>query len=396
MDEPYAVAVDNSGNVFIADTYNYAIREVMAVNGNIYSVAGNMGLGRGFSGDGGSAAAAQIGYVFGLFLDPAGNLFIPDADHCVIREVSASTGNISTVAGTPNPSGIYYCGYAGDDGPALSAIFDNPGAVGAGASGELVVLDNIRVRAVAGLVQGSGAGAVVFPNPLAFPSNPLGTSATLTAMLSNRGSLQTSVSTVTISGTNGSDFSETDNCASHSLAAGGGSCAINVKFTPSVVGGESALLSMTDGAGTQTVNLSGAGMDFLVGAAPGGSLSATVTQGQIATYSLQVSAMGGTLGSDQVSVAITCSGAPSQATCSLSGPGVATVGTPSSFAVNVSTTAPTQSLIQPPDGPKTGIPMVVLVFGIVLWPALCLLAGMHNSAGRSRRAAWFGLTAIKL
>lgn len=258
---PYGVAVDNSGNIFIADTYDFAIREVMAVNGNIYTVGGNIALGIGFSGDGGPAGSAQLGYVFGgLFLDPAGNLFIPDPRNCVIRRVSASTGNITTVAGTPNRNGTYFCGYAGDGGPALSATFDNPSAVGADSSGDMVLLDGIRVRTVAGLVQGSAAAAVPFPNPLAFSNQALGTSNTLTIMLSNRGSLPTNVSTVAISGTNASVFSETDNCAGHSLAAGGGSCAINVKFSPSVAATDSALLTITDTAGTQTVDLTGTGV----------------------------------------------------------------------------------------------------------------------------------------
>jgi trimeric autotransporter adhesin len=257
---PYGVAVDSAGNIFIADTREYAIREVMAVNGNIYTIAGNIALGLGFSGDGGPAGLAQLRNIYGLFLDPAGNLFIPDPDNCVIREVSASTGNIATVAGTFNRNGSYYCGYAGDGGPALSAIFNAPSAAGADTSGDLVVLDGIRVRTVAGLVQGPAAAAVPFPNPLAFPTEPLGTSNTLTLMLSDRGSLATSVSTVAISGTNASDFSETDNCVGRSLAAGGGSCAINVKFNPSVAATESALLTMTDTVGTQSVVLTGTGV----------------------------------------------------------------------------------------------------------------------------------------
>jgi len=256
---PYGVAVDSSGNIFIADTYDFTIREVTAVDGNIYTVAGNKVLAKGFSGDGGPAGSAQIGTVFGVFLDSAGNLFIPDPDNCVIRQISGATGIISTVAGTPNSNGDYYCGYAGDGGPALSAVFDYPSAAGADISGDLVVLDNFRVRSVAGLVQGPAASAVPFPNPLAFPSGPLGTSNTLTVILSNRGSLATTVSTVAISGTNASDFSETDTCAGHSLAEGGGSCTINVKLTPSVSGAESALLTITDTAGTQTVIVTGTG-----------------------------------------------------------------------------------------------------------------------------------------
>ena len=256
---PYGVAVDNVGNIFIADTHDFAIREVMAVNGNIYTVAGNIALGLGFSGDDGPAGLGQLRNVYDLFIDPAGNLFVPDPDNCVVRKVSASTGNISTVAGTPNRNGDYFCGYAGDGGPALSAIFIAPSAAGADTSGSLVVLDNTRVRTVEDLVESPAAAAVPIPNPLAFPIEPLGTSNILTVVLSNRGSLLTSVSKVAISGTNASDFSETDNCAGHSLAAGGGACALNVKFTASVVGTETALLVITDTAGVQTVSLSGAG-----------------------------------------------------------------------------------------------------------------------------------------
>jgi sugar lactone lactonase YvrE len=258
LNTPYGVAVDTSGNIFIADTYDYVVREVMAVNGNIYTVAGNLTLGQGFSGDGGPASSAQLRFVFGgMFLDAAGNLFIPDPANCVIRQVSGPTGIISTVAGTFNRNGDYFCGFSGDGGPALSAVFDNPSAAGGDTSGNLVVLDNIRVRTVAGLLGAPAAAAVLFPSPLAFSNVPLGTSTTLTVMLNNRGSLPNSVSTAAISGANASDFSETDSCAGHSLAGGGGSCAINVKFTPSVAASESALLTVTDSAGTQTVELSG-------------------------------------------------------------------------------------------------------------------------------------------
>jgi sugar lactone lactonase YvrE len=260
LNSPYGVAVDAAGNIYIADAGNNVIREVMAVNGNIYTVVGTMDLGLSFSGDGGPPGLAHLRNLYGLFIDPAGNLFVPDPVNCVIREVSASTGNITTVAGMPNRIGNYFCGYAGDGGPALSAIFDFPAVAGADTSGNLVVRDHIRVRTVAGLVQGPASGAVAFPNPLAFSSEPLGTPNTLTVILSNRGSLPTSVSTVAISGTNASDFSETNNCAGHSLAAGGGSCAIDVKFTASVVGTESALLTMTDTAGTQSVGLTGTGV----------------------------------------------------------------------------------------------------------------------------------------
>ena len=182
----------------------------------------------------GPQAPPNLALFGGLFLDPAGNLFIPDPGNCVVREVAGATGNISTVAGTLSSNGDSFCGFSGDGGPALNAVFDYPSAAGANASGDLVVLDSTRVRSVASLVQGPAAAAVGFPDPLVFPTPPLEISDPLTVMLSNRGALNTSVSTVVISGANASDFSETDNCAGRSLAAGGGSCAINVKSPPSV------------------------------------------------------------------------------------------------------------------------------------------------------------------
>lgn len=487
---PYGVAVDASGNFYIADTKEFAIREVMAVNGNIYTVAGNIALGIGFSGDGGPAGSAQLGYTFGVFLDPAGNLFIPDPGNCVIRKVSASTGIISTVAGMPNRNGDYFCGYSGDGGAALNTIFDSPSAAGANPSGDLVVLDNVRVRSVAGLVQESGAGAVVFPNPLTFPSQPLGTSNTLTVMLSNRGSLPTSVSTVAISGMNASDFSETDRCVGRSLTAGGGSCEISVKFTPAVANMESAVLTVTDTAGAQSVDLTGsgvvapvfstsvstisfgnqqktvkssaqsvmvknngaagltingvavsgpnagdfamsanncsgatvtanspcsvsvtftpsttgaetaslqftdnaagspqsvgitgAGTDFSIGLAPGGSATATVPAGSAATYSLQVTGVSGFNGT----VALSCTGAPPESTCIPSEASATPNGnTVATFSVQVMTMG---SSIAPPSVDRQLRPFngLRVLLGALVALASMLLVFVSRSRGSAVR-----------
>ncbi|MGA8189133.1 MAG: hypothetical protein WB776_14495, partial [Candidatus Sulfotelmatobacter sp.] len=122
---PEGVAVDGSGNIFIADTDNSVIREVVASTGNIQTVAGNATLGAGYSGDGGPATSAQLNDPFGVFVDGSGNMFIADADNCLIRKVSG--GNISTVAG--NPALQQPCGYTGDGGLATSAQLDVPEGV---------------------------------------------------------------------------------------------------------------------------------------------------------------------------------------------------------------------------------------------------------------------------
>jgi len=103
---PYAVAADNTGSLFIADTYNHCIRKVDAA-GVIQTVAGDCrgyysgvtyGRRGGFSGDGGPASQAQLKYPSGIAVDAAGNLYIADTGNHRVRKVDA-TGIITTVAG---------------------------------------------------------------------------------------------------------------------------------------------------------------------------------------------------------------------------------------------------------------------------------------------------------
>jgi sugar lactone lactonase YvrE len=109
--DPSGVAVDASGNLFIADSGNSSIRKVTPA-GIISTVAGT-GIG-GFSGDGGPATAAQLWLPTGVSVDAAGNLFIADSVNNRIRKVTPA-GIISTVAGT----GIG--GFSGDGGQATAA-----------------------------------------------------------------------------------------------------------------------------------------------------------------------------------------------------------------------------------------------------------------------------------
>ena len=137
---PYGVAVDASGDVFIADTGNNRIREVKT-NGMITTVAGK---GNGdFSGDGGPATNASLALPSGVAVDGAGNLFIADTDAERIREVSTN-GIITTVAG----NGLPY--YSGDGGPATNASLNSPEAVAVDTNGNLFIADtyNYCIREV--------------------------------------------------------------------------------------------------------------------------------------------------------------------------------------------------------------------------------------------------------
>ena len=138
---PQGVAVDNSGNTFIADTANHCIRKVDA-SGTITTIAGTGTL--GYSGDGGPATSAQLANPNGVAVDNSGNLYIADTDNQRIRKVTASDGTISTVAGTGT------MGYSGDAGPATSAQLNVPSGVAVDSSGNLYIADtyNQRIRKV--------------------------------------------------------------------------------------------------------------------------------------------------------------------------------------------------------------------------------------------------------
>src|SRR5207302_2446020 len=97
LSNSYGIVVDASGNLFIADIDNYVIREVVAATGIIQTVVGDGTP--SYSGDGGPATSATLSNPYGIFVDASGNLFIADTDNCVIREVVATTGIIQTVAG---------------------------------------------------------------------------------------------------------------------------------------------------------------------------------------------------------------------------------------------------------------------------------------------------------
>ncbi len=137
LNTPYGVAVDNGGNVYVADELNFRVRKITPA-GIITTVAGS-GTG-GYSGDGGPAIAAQITPT-GIAVDAAGNLFI--ATNNRIRKVNTA-GIISTVAG----NGI--AGFSGDSGPASTAKLNQPVGIATDGLGNLFISDqyNYRIRKV--------------------------------------------------------------------------------------------------------------------------------------------------------------------------------------------------------------------------------------------------------
>jgi sugar lactone lactonase YvrE len=140
---PMGVAVDAEGNLYLADSNNDRIRRVDGQTGLITTVAGNGTA--GYAGDGGLAVAAMIGNPGGLALDGAGNLYFADSNNDAIRRIDAFSGIITTVAGLPQMNG-----YAGDQGPATAARLSKPEGLALDAAGDIYIADtgNHAIREV--------------------------------------------------------------------------------------------------------------------------------------------------------------------------------------------------------------------------------------------------------
>ena len=148
--EPWGVAVDAAGDIFIADAANNVVREVDRATGDITTVVGTGTA--GYSGDNGAATNAELDMPCGVAVDAAGNLFIADTFNNVIREVNLTgnteslfggiitlpAGDITTVAGNGTMGSI------GDGGSATDAEVDNPRGVAVDAAGNLFIADTLN------------------------------------------------------------------------------------------------------------------------------------------------------------------------------------------------------------------------------------------------------------
>jgi sugar lactone lactonase YvrE len=167
---PYGVAVDASGSVYIADSLNDVIRKVL--NGVITTFAGNGTY--GYSGDNGPATDAMLRQPYGVAADASGNVYIADSGNQLIRKVTngvittilqgglihpcgvavdasgnvyatdlymiwkVSNGAATMIAGNETP------GYSGDDGPATNAEFNQPFGVAVDAAGDVYIADTFN------------------------------------------------------------------------------------------------------------------------------------------------------------------------------------------------------------------------------------------------------------
>jgi uncharacterized protein (TIGR03437 family) len=130
LNYPTGIAIDKSGNIYIADGLNNRVRKVSG--GVISTVAGNGTA--GYTGDKGAATSAELNNPIGLALDSSGNLYIADSANNVVRMVSSS-GTITTFAGNNT------AGYSGDSALATGAQLFNPVGVAADSAGNVYIAD---------------------------------------------------------------------------------------------------------------------------------------------------------------------------------------------------------------------------------------------------------------
>jgi RHS repeat-associated protein len=156
LNQPWGLALDGSGNLFIADQGNNRIQEVPAASGtqfgismaanDMYTVAGSATGTTGSSGDGGPATSALLNDPSKVRTDHAGNLYITDGQNFRVQEVPVITG---TQRGQSMTAGYMYTitgqagtsAYSGDGGPATSARFVSPAGLVLDAAGDLYVSD---------------------------------------------------------------------------------------------------------------------------------------------------------------------------------------------------------------------------------------------------------------
>jgi hypothetical protein len=209
------------------------------------------------------------------------------------------------------------------------------------------------------------AAASLTPGTLTFGNQYLGSpSSSQTVTLSSTGSIPLTVTSISLTGAQAGDFSQTNNCGSS--VNNGFSCQVTVSFAPTATGGRSATLSIADSASNtpQGVALSGTGANRGIGLSPDSNpTTATVTAGQTASYSLSIGGAG-----MSGSATLACTGAPIGASCSVPSTAAVSGTVASNVKVSVTTTSRTTASVNPHGLIRLGGIWAAMWIGIVLVP----------------------------
>ena len=316
-----------------------------AATGIISTFAGTPGT-AGFSGDGMDATLAQISHPEGVAVDAAHNVYIADSGNFVVREVSAGTNLISTIAGIPGSTL-----YTGDGGPANLAGLSDVADVAVDSSGNLYFADvsNSALREVT-----VASGIIDFAG-----TNIGSTSASVDVILTNNGN-QPLVLSALGSAANFSTAGADTSCTSSTTLTPGLSCILGVEFLPTSAGALTGTISLSDNVGnnpasTQSLALSGTGTyvptQVVLAAVP----ASITTPGNLGTLQASVESSGGNVvtnstanvtatltGPAGYSHVVTAAAVSGVATLDLSGLPLTTAGT---YTVTVSSPGLTSSAV---------------------------------------------------
>jgi len=337
---PAGIAIDNAGTLYIADTGNNVVRAFSPLNGMIVTLAGNGTA--GYSGDAGVPTSAQLNAPAAVTVDLSGNIYIADTGNAVVRQLVPLTfgiinfqANINTYAGTAGSTTN-----SGDGGAATAAGLKSPGGLGVDAAGDLYIAAGGQVRMVnpsgiittiagtgaSGVYSGEGGSATsaVIPSaaknlavdamgnvylsdtagnrilhingptaaPLTFASQTTGTTSTAqTVTLYNSGNASLSITNISVSANFVQSNSASNACTTTTTLVAGGSCVLTISFAPVTQGSITGTVTITDNAlnnaaSTQTISLSG------TGAPPAAPLNPTTT---VVTYAPAVPVYGQTV-----------------------------------------------------------------------------------------------------
>ncbi|MGD0922710.1 MAG: choice-of-anchor D domain-containing protein [Terriglobia bacterium] len=288
----------------------------------------------------------------------------------------SNTGNAPMAITSIAASGVFAqtnncpASLAGASYCTISVTFTPPPTVAGGQGGTLTIADDASGSPHVVNLSGTGSGPIasLSSNMLSFAGQIVGTTSPVEAVtLTNSGNAPLGISSIATTG----DYALTHNCVSPLAAET--SCTLSVTFTPTVGGGRSGTLIISDNAAgsPRTVGLSGTGQDFSLGAF---TTARAVSPGMTARFNLLLMPQGGF----QQTVSLACSGAPAGATCSVRPSSVTPNGVNNvAVALEVVTTAPAASA--PRDGggrrslPPGGWPVATT---LALLGGLALLAGV--------------------
>lgn len=243
LNDPTGVSLDVSGNVYIADNGHNLVREVNASSGTITAVAGNGSS--GYGGDHGPATSARLARPWTIRVDAAGDLFIADFGNSLIREVNGATGIITTFAGSSS-------GYGGDNGSPVAAQLQNPTGLAIDPSSNIYIADyaNNVVRLVTLAIQS-----------ITFPSVPVSQPSSSTISVMNAGNQALGFSQLAVSGPFSQVASGSQDCSSSSSLSSAAACSIALTFTPQAAGNATGSLTFAtnslNSGKTQTITLNG-------------------------------------------------------------------------------------------------------------------------------------------